>query len=288
MGGIKSNQPYGFVTLREFVESHSKPKQSVVSLIGKIREASAAGDTDRKTQLKEQLPFVTPSIIVDEYRRYANIRRFTGLAQLDFDKIDNAIELRDHIFNEYKSIVCAYVSPSQTGLKALIRIPIVKTVHEFQEYYLALEEEFGAFDGFDSAPKNAVLPLFYSYDYFLSSRETEEIWTDRIEKTVEEHRARPVPPTPYRHNSNAKDRTIRIFENKIREINSGTGGHPNVRAAALVLGTRVGAGYITYFDAVSLAEREINLNSYLSKGTVGYIKTAIWGIETGMKTPKNY
>ena len=288
LGGIRSNNPAGLITLRKFIDSHSNPKKSVVSLISKIREASSIGDDSRKAQLKESLPFITPSIIVRDYRRYVDIKEFTGLAQLDFDGIDNAVDLRAHIFENYTSVVCAYVSPSQRGVKALIRIPIVDTVEQYKEYYAAIIEEFDGFDGFDSAPKNAVLPLFFSYDYFLLSRDIPTIWDKKIKLETPTHIDRPIPQRPYKKNANNYDKTIRIFESKIREINSATGGHPRVRSAALVLGTRVGYGYLPYYDAISLAEREIKTNQYLSKGTAGYIKTAVWGIETGIKTPKGY
>jgi len=75
----------------------------------------------------------------------------------------------------------------------------------------------------------------------------------------------------------------------INAINSITdNGHPQVRSASLILGSRVGAGYITQHEANALMENLIKSNGYLQKNIRGYIKTSKWGIDNGMNNPKYY
>lgn len=288
-GGIKSNQPIGLTSLETFLSAHSEPSDTTVQLLDSIALASSQGNKKKKTMLKETLPFITPAVIVKKYRRYTDIERFTGIASLDFDGLDNARELKYHLFSTYPQIIASYISPSGKGVKALIRIPISKDVEEYQDYYRALEDEFEGIYGFDPAPKNAVLPLFYSYDYMLLQREDASVWSRK--KIVEKdfHQAYPLPPRPYKKNKDndrSGQRAINTVRKMINQIVDG--GHPQLRGACLILGTRVGAGYLLRQEAEQEVEYLIRSNSYLQKGIKGYITTSLWAIDEGMKTPKYY
>ena len=286
-GNIYSNEPKGMLSLGAFIETHRSPKVSTVSVIEMIREANAKGDIKLKKSLKEKgLFFVTPAVVVEGTRKYEDILEFTGVAQIDFDGIDNAYELKDYLFKSYREFFCVYVSPSG-GVKGLIRIPICKDVAQFQDYYRALEEEFETLDGFDPAPKNAVLPLFISYDYFILSRDNPKVWTKKKKEETSYHKMYPLPPMPYQAgNSKQKKRAINTIKKMINSIVNN--GHPQLRSACLILGTRVGAGYIDYSDASAEIEYLIKSNHYLSKGVTGYLTTAQWALKQGVKTPKYY
>ena len=290
LGGVKSNIPSGMVSLETFIESHLSPKVSTLKLLEMIAEASSKGDKFAKTRLKEKLPFVTPSVVVDGFRRYDNIQGFTGIAQIDFDDIDDAVALRHYIFEKYKSCICCYVSPSGKGVKGLVRIPVVKSVAEFQEYYDAISEEFEQVDGFDPSPRNAVLPLFWSYDYFMLYRADPDIWEKRGRRDRPKTNPIPLPRVPYRQTKkNDRDglRALRTYRKAIRGILASP-GHPRVRGACIILGTRVGAGYLDERLARETMEYEIYQNAYLQKGLKGYLKTAEWAFWEGLKQPRFY
>lgn len=289
LGGIKSNVPAGTVDLETFLARHENPSDKVFSLLEKIALASEKGDKKEKVRLKEKLPFVTPAVLVAGLRRYDNIETFTGLTQIDFDGVDNASDLKHYLFETYPHFRAVYSSPSLKGVKGLMRIPICKSVDEYQDYYRAIEEEFEGIYGFDPAPKNAVLPLFFSYDYFLLQRPDPEIWSDKKEKEKSFHQEYPLPPAPYnpsKANEKNRNRAINTFKKMVGNIVDN--GHPQLRSASLILGTRVGAGYLPRYEAEQLAEYCINSSRYLQKGIKGYTKTAFWGIEEGLRTPKYY
>ncbi len=72
-------------------------------------------------------------------------------------------------------------------------------------------------------------------------------------------------------------------------INSITNdGHPQVRDNSVTLGGYVGGGYLSMFDAISLAESLISQNGYLQKGITGYQKTARQSIQLGSSKPLKF
>ena len=245
-----------------------------------------------KRALKKQLPAFTPSVYVEkgDKRRYSNVQRFTGLMQLDFDKLETleqAISLKEHIFHNHEEIVCAYLSPSKRGVKALMRIVVPNDVDHYKALHKSVSEEFEYYDGFDTATKNAILPLFISEDKDILFRKYSraEIWykTNYRKKFYVN-----VSDTPINTGLHDKDynKVVRLVTSAINEITDE--GHPQVVKASLILGSRVGAGYITESEARYLIENLIKTNAYLSKGISGYVKTAMWGITNGIGNPKYY
>jgi hypothetical protein len=62
-------------------------------------------------------------------------------------------------------------------------------------------------------------------------------------------------------------------------------GHPQVVRFSSLLGGFVASGYLSRYEAESVASEAINHNGYLSKDPKCYIKTAIQQIEWGMNRP---
>jgi hypothetical protein len=56
----------------------------------------------------------------------------------------------------------------------------------------------------------------------------------------------------------------------------------------LIFGTRVGAGYVDRYEAENELISLVQQNRYLSKGLSGYLTTAKWGLNEGVKTPSYY
>jgi len=199
----------------------------------------------------------------------------------------DAVLFKRKIFEENHEVVCTYLSPSLKGIKALIRIKKPRNVEHYKAIHKSVQNKYKTYPGFDPATKNAILPLFLSMDDCLYYRPFEE-----ADEWISEDWSKPkykklnTPQPNFIPNEYDTIRTIRILRNKINNINDN--GHPQVRSAALILGSRVAAGYLSQYDAENEIINLIASNSYLAKGPKGYIETAKWAIKEGMKTPKSY
>lgn len=296
-GNIHNTHPRGFVSLRQFINAHKNPSEKMKLVFYRVNEAAVAGNKELKNKLKmKHLFFFTPSVIFGERRRYKDILKFTGLAQLDFDNVEKSVALKDYLFENYQEIICCYLSPSGKGVKALVKLPISKSINEFRKYYAGLAEEFEGIDGFDNAPKNVALPLFISMDEDILYRDTFIDWTkkgkvmkqeDYVNLNLEPPLYKDFSESGYGSEQYYEKITIDIFKKKISEIVDDD-GHPRLRNACLVLGSRIGAGYVSYSDALAIAEYEVKTHSYLSKGIANYIKTVRWALNNGISNPKYY
>jgi hypothetical protein len=298
-GNIKDTTPRGTINLEQFISSHQNPTKEILEAFDQIEQASIDGNKELKAQLKTtKLFYFTPSALFEGGRKYTNITSFTGLAQIDIDGLEpeDAIDLKNYLFDNYQEVFCAYLSPSRTGVKALMRIPLVKDVKEFKEYYQGIENELNWISGFDSAPKNLALPLFISWDSDILYREEATVWTKKGELQAENlpnlNSKPPTMPiiegdeTVFKSQAYFKKTSMDIFAKKIQEITDN--GHPQLLSACLVLGSRVGAGYLSQSEAEQYAEHCIRNNSYLSKGTNGYVSTMRWCIKKSINNPKYY
>lgn len=299
-GNIKLTKVIGHVTLENFVNAHAMPKDSTFNIMQKIQEASAAGDLALKRSLKHQLYSFTPSVMIKKSisRKYDNVDEWTGIMQLDFDGLENitkAHDLKEYIFTTYQCVICTYLSPSGKGVKALIRITKPRDREHFRAIYKTVEKEFEQLGYFDTATKNAMLPLFLSMDTAIYSRDFSaavpwhlEDWAAPQKKNLSTTPTSNFVPTKRYDNEEQYnyEKTLRIFTKRLNDIVDN--GHPQVRTACLLLGSRAGAGYIEKSEAETLAAACIELNDYLSKNTKGYIDTCLWAIGEGYKSPKYY
>lgn len=278
--------PKGIISLRRFLEIIKEPKKETRDLLLKIQQATIDGNLVLKSKLKEGLYGFTPPVFVSNGRKYEYVQNYTGLAILDFDKIDNATEFKEFIFNEYKHIIAAWFSPSMKGIKALVKIPIVKTKAEFKTYSYGLSAEFEVYKGFDIVVNNAVLLTFIGWDKDILIRDNPETWTQKGEK-INDFELKPIKaiynPTI---TSKQSEWVINWYSNTINSINDN--GHPQVRDNSITLGGYVGSGYLSMFDAINLSESLISSNGYLRKGVSGYQKTARQSIQLGMTKPLTF
>jgi hypothetical protein len=209
---------------------------------------------------------------------------FSGLLSLDFDKlesVDYAKDFKHFLFDEYPFIYATWLSSSGKGVRAIVHIPKVESVDEFKLYYNALEsQEMMQYDGYDTAPKNPVLPLFQSYDPGLLYRKTAEQWTQKTDPIKE-----PVYKPMVLPDISDKDimQIMRAIKSAIDSINDY--GHPRLRAASFTLGGYVGANYILYNQAVDYMFDLIDSNAYLSKKANTYKRTAKEMIQKGINQP---
>lgn len=284
---VSSSSAAGFISLNRFLESIKSPKTETKLLLQKIERASSDNDLKFKAELKKGLYAFTPDVIVKNRRTYEDILKYTGLAVLDFDKIDNSIRFKEYLFNEYNCIIAAWLSPSKRGVKALVKIPIVKTKEEFKSYSWGLSAEMQIYKGFDIVVNNAVLLLFIGHDPDILIRTDAETWTKKgIQiNSFDLSQVKEFKPSD-KITSAQTDWVINWFENGINSINDN--GHPQLRSYCVALGGYVSGGFISSFDAINLAESLITQNSYLQKGISGYQKTANQSIHLGTKKPLNF
>ena len=278
---VTSNRPLGYVSLKYFIQSMITPKYHVEDIFERISAAEQAGDMKLKAKIKQtELYYFTPSVNVNGFRRYKNITRFTGLLPLDFDHVENSQELKHYIFETYKFIIAAWLSPSKKGVKAFVHIPICKNITEYKERFNAIEEIFEGFYGFDSTPKNAVLPLFQSIDKTLLFRENYETFTHK--------KPEPIPePSSYIFNvdnpNENKAKVINLINKGFNNIHDN--GHPQMRNLCICVGGYVGGGYINETDALDYIYHKIKSHGYLCKGVSGYYKTAKSAVKIGILKP---
>jgi len=288
-GKIQLSKVIGHCSLDRFIQAHENPNPISKRLLTSIKKEE---DPKVKRTLKHKLYSFTPSVMIKKWdkRKYTNVQYYTQLMQVDLDKIYSpklAKELKYWLFLQPECIT-SYFSPSG-DVKALIRIKECVDKNQYKAVHKTVQSKYEETGYFDTATNNAMLPLFLSLDSDILYRQFSEAvaWTEEDNSVVEYVSLNEVPKVqPPNFNENDKNKTIRILKNKISRITSN--GHPQVRSAALILGSRVGAGYITLSSAESEISLLINQNQYLSKGTKGYLETAFWAIHQGIKNPKYY
>jgi len=278
---IHNAKPISVVDLEYFIKLIKYSNANLREVFAKLQNET---DKKERAKLKEHLYYATPAVIVNGGRKYTDIVEFTGLMPLDFDKIEHAEEFRNYLFEEYPFIIAAWLSSSKKGVRALVKIPICQTTDQFKAYFHGLADtHMKAYNGFDAAPQNCVLPLFISYDNSLLYRANATIWTGVAEiKQIIPN----IQPISQNFNSNFEKWSLSNFQKSVDKIVSN--GHPQLRAAAFVLGGRVGAGYVSLFDAINFANHIITTNAYLNKGIKGYQRTAKEMIIHGTNYPLYY
>lgn len=141
-------------------------------LIEKIRLES---DQSKRDIYKQSLPAIT---FGGYFNDRSNLIEASGLACLDFDKVDNLKLLSDNLkFSEY--IYSFWISPSGNGLKALVKIPVVNDKYEYQEYYKAILYHFKELNP-DKSTKDINRLCFESYDPNLHIHENAKVFCKKL------------------------------------------------------------------------------------------------------------
>ena len=281
-GNIFDSIPRGYISLTQFIEKTRNPPSATKNLLFDIRTET---DKARRDQLKTQLPAFTPSVFVrpEHSRKYENIDHFTGLALLDFDGAPHPKEFKQYLFDTYPFIFASWLSSSGKGVRAIVKIPRIHSVTEFKLHYNAIEQTMGDYKGFDPAPKNAILPLFFSHDPSILYREQPTTFTDTYtppEPATPEY-IPPVTDTPDKYHNWA----LSNIEKSINSIQSN--GHPQLRAVAYAAGGYVGAGYISETEAIDLIHQLIE-TGYLKGKASSYKRTAKEMVQKGQSEPLTF
>lgn len=276
--------PLGMVTFAQFLKANKEPKDEIISLFSQIEEATKKGDLNLKGKLKSKLFYFTPCVETDGIGRcYSNIRGFTGLMVLDFDKLDNAPAFKQFLFDNLKCVVAAYLSPSKKGCKFIVRIPKCQTIDEFKSYFYGLGFYMEKYEGFDPSTQNCILPLYLSYDPELLYREDAEVWDIKGEKLDEFKVFEGEIEVLEEVSEEERKRVKKIIKGSMDKIVDTA--HYIVRSTALCGGGYVASGYYSQEEMEDMIINMIEKNEYCKKNLSGYKKTAKEMIVKGMKSP---
>lgn len=278
-------RPLGTLSLRKFLDVHRNPQESTVEVIEQIKTAAKNNDLKLKDSLKQNnLYSFVPSVILDgNGRGISNITGYNPIMLCEFDKIDNALELKERLFNNLKSVIAAWISPSGRGLKLLIKIPKPKSVEHYKEYYHGLAYYLSQYQGFDGVNTNIVLPLFLSYDRDILVREDAEDWARRGGKI----NAFKVFEGDYEVPEEIDEETAEKIINKITFLVNqiDDNAHPRIRNISTVFGGLCAQYGFNLDEADSLICDLISDNSYMQKNVRGYCKTAQEFLRKGFLSP---
>lgn len=278
-------KPIGELTLGQFLNSHKNPTQQTVDIINKIQEASRNGNLKLKDELKQNnLYSFVPSVKLDgNGRGLVNIIDYNPIMMVEFDKIPHAKELKQRLFDNLKSVIAAWISPSGKGLKLLIRIPKPKSVEDYKQYYCGIAYYLSQYEGFDGVNYNIVLPLFLSYDRDILIREDAEEWTQRGGKIDAFKPFEGEFEVPEDIDDKTKEKIVERITFLVNQIDDN--GHTQVRSYSTLLGGFCSQYGFKIEDAEYLIHELIENNKYLQKNIRGYKKTASEMIRKGFKSP---
>lgn len=126
--------------------------------IEEVRQISSKRD-----DLKKKLPAFTVSATCVGARREENITGYTGLIQLDYDKVDYPEELKG-IAVKLKTTLGAFISPSGKGLKIIV--PVNTTKDDHYSAFNAVRDYYDSTLGVssDESVKDLLRLCFFSYD----------------------------------------------------------------------------------------------------------------------------
>jgi len=286
--GIKSTKPQGDISLLQFINSVKTPKKSLLKAFKDISEAAHRGDKKLKDELKQQfLFFVTPSIRVKNYRRYNEIEEFLPFCVLEYDGIENSDVLRDYIFEKQPSCIFAFSSPSKTGCKFVFLIKKPISVEHYKELYYGIAHQLDKFVKLDLSNRNAVLPLFVSYDPDAKYREdaVESTLRGYCEGSYDANKAIDFD-IPESVDEKVELEVVdkieflvgRIFEN----------AHPQILGISFLVGGWAASNYIGQELAFDTLIAAVENNDYMSKNTEGYRLTAKTMFQKGLNHPAEY
>lgn len=281
-------KPLGHISIKEFIRAVSNPKENVKQLFLDIKNAADKGDLKLKGELKKKLYYFTPCIDTDGLgRSYSNITSFSGLVQVDFDGLTNATEFRDWFFENCKSCILCGLSPSGYGIKALVKIPKVKTVNEYKEYFCGMAVYLEKFKGFDRATFNPSLALYMFYDPDLKWREDATVSTVR---GVKINAFDPNKTIDFEITDDIDEEVEKLVVNKINFLigRIEDNAHPQLLGISFLIGGWAGANFIGEELAFDTMNEAIENNDYMSKDTRGYLRTAKSMYLKGVDNPAEF
>ena len=143
--------------------------------ITEIRNHINNGDSKKADYIKKTLPAFTVSATFKENRKKKNIESYSNLLHLDYDYVDNVIELKAKVVS-IPFTYAAFISPSGKGLKVLVKSNNNLRTHTFS--FNRLKEHYDGIVGVtsDNSIKDILRLCFISYDPDLYINEDAEVF----------------------------------------------------------------------------------------------------------------
>ena len=133
------------------------------------------GNENEAVKIKSNLPCMTISATFKERRKKDYVDSYTGLLHLDYDKLENAEEVKTNLIS-IPYTYSAFISPSGNGVKVLVKSDNAMSSHEvafnsLREYYDKIVNVES-----DSSVKDITRLCYMSYDPDLYLNKTSEIF----------------------------------------------------------------------------------------------------------------
>jgi hypothetical protein len=235
------SQPVRTVTLRYVLESIRTGNYA--RQVGHVREILATQGKGAYDKAKAYLPAVTFGGVFFPSRGNTHVQKHSGLAHGDLDHIADIIAAKRAICRDPRTAY-VFVSPSGSGLKLGVRIPIVANDAEYKRAWAAVAAEYERLYGiaWDQSGKDVSRLCFVSFDPELFVNFDAVIF-DIPHAPL--HEAEPRPPTPIRHapqryhadrHLDYAERAIRTATAMIQAAPMGTRHHTRLKAARLLGG----------------------------------------------------
>ena len=143
--------------------------------INDIRYHVKNGNKNEAVKIKSNLPCMTISATFKERRKKDYLESYTGLLHLDYDKLENAEEVKTNLIS-IPYTYSAFISPSGNGVKVL-----VKSDSDINSHTNAFNNLKGYYDKIvnvesDSSVKDITRLCYISYDPDLYLNKTSEIF----------------------------------------------------------------------------------------------------------------
>ncbi|HUN55888.1 MAG TPA: BT4734/BF3469 family protein [Smithella sp.] len=261
----------------------------IKNVIEVIKKGSVKGNNFKETILKIRNPANSKSAVNDlkkllpaigfagEFSKRENnsLMEASGLMMLDFDGTTEIPEtLKGFRF-------CSFISPSGTGVKVLIRIPLVKNDAQYKQYFAAIQNKFPSVD---KSGKDISRLTYLSWDENIYFNEGAPLWTEKIEPKPEP-KPEEKPKALYnaaKVQSNYAKMTIPL---KMIQQSAVGNRHDTILKAGKLLGGYIGGGEILLEDVEAIFKREILGKMDAESDFDAQWKTFLDGIKYGKELP---
>jgi hypothetical protein len=241
-------------------------------LIERINDLRTEPNKEERERKKKMLPCICFSgkftTRVDK-----SITEHSGFAIMDFDKLSDPVTFRDAL-KEYPYIYSSFISPSGTGVKALVRIPI--DIKKHRGYYEGL---LRVFPDADPTSRNISRICYESCDPDLWINKEAIIFDTYIDVKQEQKEIKANGSVKAITTNYAK---VNIALEMIRKSVDGN-KHETLLKASKLIGGYISSGAVDENEAFRLMEYEISLKNVFDMDAAR--KTINNGITYGKQYP---
>jgi len=226
------------------------------------------GKSDRYKKEKKKLPAFTFGGIFEPTQKKENLKRHSGLVIADLDQVGNLEEIKQKICSDPYVLAC-FNSPSDDGLKFLIRIPVVQNDAKYKSYLQPIARHFKEMYDidiyFDQDGKDICRLCFVSYDPELYLNENATIFTEKeeVESGPEHLKIRKSPTRSYPEKySTWKEQAIKNIVNIVARSQKGN-RHASRLKAGYLAGGFITGGMLTKEEILPLLRGVVAANTDL-------------------------